>query len=165
MACSIARTMDVAGEPWSPLIVRNVYIGVTRFDQLQQSLGISRKVLAERLRWLTETGVLERREYSVRPRRDEYALTAKGLELFEVLMVMVRWGDKWLSGESGPPALYRHRACGQISHVELICSECGQPMGARDIDVLPGPGSGAGAGADDRKRDVAGGTHDSPGSR
>jgi hypothetical protein len=68
-------------------------------------------------------------------------LTAKGLELFEVLMVMVAWGDKWLAGEAGPPVLYRHHACGQIGHVELHCSECGQPMRATDIDVLPGPGS------------------------
>jgi DNA-binding HxlR family transcriptional regulator len=141
MACSIARTMDVVGEPWSPLIVRNIFIGIGRFDQLQQSLGISRKVLAERLRWLTETGVLERREYSGKPARYEYALTDKGLELFEVLMVMVRWGDKWLAGEAGPPVFYRHHACGQISHVELRCSECGEPMTATDIDVLPGPGS------------------------
>jgi DNA-binding HxlR family transcriptional regulator len=143
MACSIARTMDVVGEPWSPLILRNVYVGITRFDQLQQSLGMSRKVLAERLRWLTETGVLERREYSARPPRHEYVLTAKGLELFEVLMVMVAWGDKWLAGEAGPPVLYRHHACGQISHVELHCSECGQPMRATDIDLLPGPGGPA----------------------
>jgi DNA-binding HxlR family transcriptional regulator len=141
MACSIARTVDVIGEPWSPLIVRNIYIGVTRFDQLQQSLSISRKVLAERLRWLTETGVLERREYSVRPARYEYVLTAKGLELFDVLMVMVAWGDKWLAGEAGPPVLYRHHACGQVSHVDLHCSICDQPMHATDIDVLPGPGT------------------------
>jgi DNA-binding HxlR family transcriptional regulator len=141
MACSIARTADVIGEPWSPLIVRNIYIGLTRFDQLQESLGISRKVLAERLRWLTENGVLERREYSSKPPRYEYVLTVKGLELFEVLMVMVRWGDKWLAGEAGPPVLYRHHACGQTGHVELHCSECGQPMSAADIDVLPGPGS------------------------
>jgi DNA-binding HxlR family transcriptional regulator len=141
MACSIARTADVIGEPWSPLIVRNIYIGITRFDQLQQSLGISRKVLAERLRWLTENGVLGRREYASKPPRHDYVLTVKGLELFEVLMVMVRWGDKWLAGEAGPPVLYRHHACGQISHVELHCSECGKPMPAADIDVLPGPGS------------------------
>lgn len=141
MACSIARTMDVIGEPWSPLILRNIYIGITRFDQLQRSLGMSRKVLAERLRWLTETGVLARREYSDRPPRHEYVLTAKGLELFEVLMVMVRWGDKWLGGQAGPPVLYRHHACGQISHAELHCSVCGDPMRATDIDVLPGPGS------------------------
>lgn len=142
MACSIARTWDVIGEPWSPLIVRNIFIGIGRFDQLQESLGISRKVLAERLRWLTETGVLERREYSSKPPRYEYALTEKGLELFEVLMVMVRWGDRWLAGGEGPPVLYRHHACGKISHVELRCSECGEPMTATDIDVLPGPGSG-----------------------
>jgi DNA-binding HxlR family transcriptional regulator len=143
MACSIARTLDVAGEPWSPLIVRNIYVGINRFDQLQQSLGISRKVLAERLRWLTEAGVLERRQYSDKPARHEYALTEMGLDLVEVLMVMVRWGDKWLAGQAGPPVLYRHHACGQISHVELHCCECGEPMGPTDIDVLPGPGAAA----------------------
>ena len=142
MPCSIARTMDVIGEPWSPLIVRNIFIGINRFDQLQQSLGISRKVLAERLRWLTESGVLERREYASKPARYEYVLTDKGLELFDVLMVMVRWGDKWLAGEAGPPVLYRHHACGEISHVDLHCSVCDQPMHAADIDVLPGPGPG-----------------------
>jgi len=141
MACSIARTMDVAGEPWSPLIVRNIYVGISRFDQLQQSLGISRKVLAERLRRLTEAGVLERREYSSSPVRHEYALTEMGLDLVEVLMVMVRWGDRWLAGEAGPPVLYRHHECGQISHAELHCSMCGEPMRPAGIDVLPGPGS------------------------
>lgn len=142
MACSIARTLDVAGEPWSPLIVRNIYAGINRFDQMQENLGISRKVLAERLRWLTESGVLERRVYSDKPARYEYALTEMGLDLVEVLMVMVRWGDKWLAGQAGPPVLYRHHACGRISHVELHCSECGQPMGPGDIDVRPGPGAG-----------------------
>jgi DNA-binding HxlR family transcriptional regulator len=141
MACSIARTLDVIGEPWSPLVLRNIYIGITRFDQLQQSLGISRKVLTERLKWLTSKGVLERRQYSARPPRQEYILTAKGLELFEVLMVMIAWGDRWLAGEAGPPVLYRHHACGKTGHAELTCSECGAPMRATDIDVLPGPGS------------------------
>ena len=70
-------------------------------------------------------------------------LTPKGLELFEVLMVMVRWGDKWLAGDAGPPVLYRHHACGRIGHVELRCSECGESMTATDIDILPGPGSEA----------------------
>ena len=145
MTCSIARTLDVIGEPWSPLVLRNIYIGITRFDQLQQSLGISRKVLTDRLKWLTSKGVLERRQYSARPPRQEYVLTAKGLELFEVLMVMVAWGDRWLAGEDGPPVLYRHHACGKTGHVELTCSECGAPMRATDIDVLPGPGSAVSA--------------------
>ena len=143
MACSIARTLDVIGEPWSPLVLRNIYIGIRRFDQLQQTLGISRKVLTERLKWLTERGVLERREYSSRPPRYEYALTPMGTELCDLLLVMVRWGDRWLAGEAGPPVLYRHHACGQISHVDLTCSVCGEQMRATDVDVLPGPGSQA----------------------
>jgi DNA-binding HxlR family transcriptional regulator len=143
MACSIARTLDVIGEPWSPLILRNVFIGITRFDQLQQTLGISRKVLAERLRWLVDHEVLERREYASKPPRYEYVLTERGSELCDLLLVMVRWGDRWLAGEAGPPVLYRHHACGQISHVELHCSVCGKPMPATSVDVLPGPGSAA----------------------
>ncbi len=125
MACSIARTMDVVGEPWSPLILRNIYMGVSRFDQLQQSLGMSRKVLAERLRWLTETGVLERREYSSRPPRHEYMLTAKGLELFEVLMVMVAWGDKWLAGQAA-----RRRCTGITPAARSATSSCAAPNAA-----------------------------------
>ncbi|GAA4005252.1 helix-turn-helix domain-containing protein [Allokutzneria multivorans] len=140
MACSIARTLDVIGEPWSPLILRDVYVGMTRFEQMQQDLGISRKVLTERLKWLVEQEVLERREYSSRPPRFEYVLTGKGAELCDLLMVMVRWGDRWTAGEAGPPVLYRHRACGQIAHVEPCCSACGEPMHATDVDVLPGPG-------------------------
>ncbi|MFG2049691.1 winged helix-turn-helix transcriptional regulator [Micromonospora sp. NPDC048935] len=141
MACSIARTLDVIGEPWSPLILRDVYAGTHRFEQLQRSLGMSRKVLAERLNWLVEQGVLTRREYSARPVRHEYLLTDKGTELCDLLLVMVRWGDRWTAGEAGPPVLYRHHACGKISHVELRCSECEQPMRATDIDLLPGPGA------------------------
>ena len=143
MACSIARTLDVIGEPWSPLILRDVYVGIDRFEQIQADLGISRKVLTERLKWLVESGVLERRQYEARPPRDRYVLTAKGSELVDLLMVMVAWGDKWLAGEAGPPVLYRHRACGQISHVELRCAHCGASMGADDVEVLPGPGAAA----------------------
>lgn len=142
MSCSIARTLDVIGEPWSPLILRDVWAGVSRFDQLQADLGISRKVLAERLDWLVERGILERRPYDHRPRY-EYVLTEQGTELLDMLMVMVRWGDKWLAGEAGPPVLYRHHACGQISAVDLRCARCGEPMHAGDVDLLPGPGSPA----------------------
>lgn len=140
MACSIARTLDVAGEPWSPLILRDVYVGITRFDDIQRDLGISRKVLTERLNHLVGQGVLERHPYDKRPRY-EYRLTAKGTELVDLLMVMVRWGDKWLAGEAGPPVLYRHRACGEIGSVDLRCTHCEQPMHAGDVDLLPGPGA------------------------
>ncbi|PPK68836.1 helix-turn-helix domain-containing protein [Actinokineospora auranticolor] len=140
MACSIARTLDVIGEPWSPLILRDVYVGINRFDQLQQDLGISRKVLSERLKWLVDSEILTRVEYSSKPPRYEYGLTARGVELCDLLLVMVRWGDRWLAGAEGPPVLYRHHACGQISHVEPRCAVCAEPMRATDIDVLPGPG-------------------------
>src|SRR3979411_433337 len=91
MACSIARILDVIGEPWSPLILRDVWVGMRRFDQLQADLGISRKVLTERLNHLGDEGVLERRPYDKRPRY-EYHLTAKGAELVDLLLVMVGWG-------------------------------------------------------------------------
>jgi DNA-binding HxlR family transcriptional regulator len=140
MACSIARTLDVIGEPWSPLILRDVWVGLSRFDQLQNDLGISRKVLTERLNHLVDEGVLERRPYDSRPRY-EYVLTEQGAELVDLLMVMAGWGDRWRAGEAGPPVLYRHHACGQISKVDLRCDHCGEPMHARDVDTLPGPGS------------------------
>lgn len=140
MPCSIARTLAIAGEPWSPLIVRDVFIGINRFDGLHRDLGISRKVLAERLRHLTDAGVLERRRYSERPPRDEYALTEMGSELVDVLMAIVAWGDRWTAGEAGPPVLYRHHACGEIAHVEPVCSVCGEPMHSTEIEVEPGPG-------------------------
>jgi DNA-binding HxlR family transcriptional regulator len=142
MACSIARTLDVIGEPWSPLILRDVFVGMRRFDELQADLGISRKVLTERLNHLVDHGVLERRPYDNRPRH-EYHLTDRGTELVDVLMVMVRWGDTWLAGEAGPPVLYRHHACGQTTSVDLRCAGCGEPMHAADVDVLAGPGAAA----------------------
>ena len=141
LACSIARTWDVIGEPWSPLILRDVFAGFRRFEQIQADLGISRKVLTERLKWLVESEVLERRQYQAHPPRDEYVLTAKGTELVDLLMVMVAWGDRWADDGAGPPVLYRHRACDEISHVELHCSACGGPMGADDVELLDGPGS------------------------
>lgn len=141
MTCSIARTLDVIGEPWSPLILRDIYLGITRFEQIQQDLGISRKVLAERLKWFVENNVLERRAYSDRPPRSDYVLTAKGSGLCDLLVVMARWGDRWMAGEAGPPVLHRHHGCGEVSHVEPRCSICGGLMHATDIDVLPGPGA------------------------
>lgn len=140
MACSIARTLHIAGEPWSPLILRDVYVGITRFDELQRDLGISRKVLAERLEWLVEQGVLEQRAYSERPPRHDYVLTEKGWELCDVLLAITAWGDRWTAGDAGPPVLLRHRTCGELTHAELRCARCGEPLHADDVDVEAGPG-------------------------
>ena len=146
MTCSIARTFDLAGEPWTPLILRDVYLGITRFDEMQRDLGISRKVLAGRLDRLVEHGVLERRTYSERPPRHDYVLTDKGGELVDVLLAAVAWGDRWEAGDAGPPVRIRHRDCGEITHAELHCAECGEPMTHADIEVLAGPGGSAGPG-------------------
>lgn len=140
MACSIARSVAVAGEPWSPLVIRDVYVGINRFEDMQRDLGISRKVLAERLKHLTEAGLFERRQYSERPPRHEYLLTDKGREFVDVLMAMVAWGDRWTAGDAGPPILYRHRACGEVTHVVPHCAVCGEEMHAGDVDIEPGPG-------------------------
>lgn len=140
MECSIARTLAVAGEPWSPLIIRDVWVGSGRFDDIQRGLGISRKVLAERLKWLVAQGVLERRAYSQRPPRHEYVLTQKGHELCDVLMAITAWGDRWTAGEAGPPVLIRHDACGELTHAEIRCAHCGEPLHATEVHVEPGPG-------------------------
>src|SRR5258705_5528657 len=102
MACSIARTLDIVGGSWSPLILRDVWMGINRFDRMQRDLGVSSKVLAERLRSLVANGVLEKHAYSERPVRHEYLLTERGHELCAVLMAITAWGDRWTAGEAGP---------------------------------------------------------------
>lgn len=138
--CSLARSLDAVGEPWSFLILRNVFYGIRRFDPLRRSLGISRKVLAERLGTLVERGILERREYQNRPPRSEYRLTPMGVDLFPVLMTLSRWGDRWLAGPAGTPLHFRHRRCGQLSPARVVCA-CGEELGAHNVQPVRGPGA------------------------
>ncbi|SCG57379.1 transcriptional regulator, HxlR family [Micromonospora echinaurantiaca] len=140
ISCSIARTFDLLGEPWTALILRDVFTGVTRFEGLQRDLGVSRKVLAERLGRLVDQQVLRRRSYSDRPPRYEYLLTDKGFELCAVLLVAVAWGDRWTAGSAGPPALLYHRTCGALTRAEVRCAECGEPLHATDVDIEDGRG-------------------------
>src|SRR5687768_2923606 len=140
MACSIARSLAVAGEPWSPLILRNAWVGINRFDDLQRDLGVSRKVLAERLKHLVDEGMLQRHPYAERPARYEYLLTRKGFEFVDVLMVMAQWGDRWIAGDAGPPVLRRHRTCGEVAQIQLRCAQCSESVTSSDVDVEPGPG-------------------------
>jgi DNA-binding HxlR family transcriptional regulator len=148
MACSIARTLDVAGEWWSPLILRDVHLGITRFDELRRDLGISRKVLSDRLERLVAHGLLEPRAYSDHPARHDYLLTSKGRELMDVLLAMVAWGDRWTAADAGPPVLLRHDVCGQLTHAEIRCAICGGPLHADAVTVEPGPGGRAGRGTE-----------------
>lgn len=146
MTCSIARTLEIAGEWWSPLILRDVHLGITRFDDLRRDLGISRKVLSERLGRLVEHGVLERRAYSEHPSRHDYLLTEKGGELVEALFAIVAWGDRWTASQAGPPVRLRHQHCGELTHAEIRCAQCGEPLHAGEVTVEAGPGGSAGRG-------------------
>lgn len=138
--CSIARTVDLLGDWWTPLVLREAFYGVRRFDDFQQSLGIGRNILTERLRRLVDSGLLERSKYQDRPLRHEYRLTDKGQDFFPVLVAMMRWGDRWLDGGRGEPVTLRHTTCGHVATAELVCSECAEPMSARDVVTELGPG-------------------------
>jgi DNA-binding HxlR family transcriptional regulator len=141
--CPIARTLDVVGEWWSILILRDAFRGVRRFDDFQQSLGIARNVLAERLARLVEAGVLERTRYQERPPRHDYRLTDAGRELAVPVIALMHWGDRHRAEPAGPPRLTRHRDCGGEIHTRFVCEACGTPVPAAEVDVLPGPGARA----------------------
>ncbi len=135
MDCSIARTLEVVGEWWTMLILREAFNGVRRFDGFQRCLGIARNVLAARLQRLVDSGILERRRYQERPERFEYRLTDKGRDLYPVLMSLLHWGDKWAVSEAGPPVLLTHTSCGHAPGPVLACEHCGDKLDARDVTV------------------------------
>jgi len=139
MPCTIARTLEVVGEWWSLLIVRDAFLGVTRFDDWQRRLGIARNVLASRLDHLVEDGIFERRLYQDNPPRHEYLLTDKGRDLAPVLRALRTWGDRHAPTPDGPTTVLVHDACGHVCESQAICSHCGEPLG-RDTHVVPGPG-------------------------
>jgi DNA-binding HxlR family transcriptional regulator len=135
--CSIARTMAVLGQPWSALILRDLFIGITRFDALHAHLGVSRKVLALRLSRLTGDGIVVKRAYAERPERFDYILPDKGWQLCDILLAISAWGDTWTTSQIGPPALIRHRRCDHLTTAEIRCSHCGEPLHATDVEVTP----------------------------
>jgi DNA-binding HxlR family transcriptional regulator len=140
MHCSVAQTLEVVGEWWSMLIVRDAFLGVTRFDDFQQRLGISRNVLNQRLAHLVDHGVLAKVPYSEHPPRFDYRLTDKGRDLWPVLTTMRQWGDKHVAPD-GPPLQLIHNDCGAVAAAELVCSECGEPIGSGAVKAVPGPGA------------------------
>jgi DNA-binding HxlR family transcriptional regulator len=138
--CSLARALEVLGERWTLLIVRDALLGLSRFDDLLRSLGVARNILIDRLRRLVEAGVMERVEYQQRPVRYEYRLTPRGRELGVAVVALMHWGDRHLADPAGPPRLTQHRDCGGQLDVRLHCRECGKPVDGRELEVLPGPG-------------------------
>jgi DNA-binding HxlR family transcriptional regulator len=139
--CSVARTLEVMGDRWTMLIIRNVFLGLRRFDDLQSNLGIARNVLSDRLGRLVDDGILERRRYQERPERFEYRLTDKGIDLWPVMVSLMKWGDRHAPEEAGPPTLILHRNCGGEIDERFVCSECGELVDARSSEARPGPGA------------------------
>lgn len=138
--CSIARTMDLLGDQWTLLVLREAFHGVRRFDQFQVSLGIARNTLTERLDRLVGAGLLERVHYQVKPARYEYLLLPMGRDFFPVLTAIMRWGDRWLDGGDGAPVTLRHTGCGQPTHAEVRCATCAGELTVESVRMEPGPG-------------------------
>jgi DNA-binding HxlR family transcriptional regulator len=136
--------LELVGERWTILIVRDAFLGVRRFDDFQRSLGVARNVLQGRLTRLVEGGILERVRYQERPERFEYRLTEKGRDLWPVVVSMLAWGDKHAAPE-GPPVVLEHRDCGGRVNDRRICEACGELLELRDVRPRRGPGVPAGA--------------------
>ena len=138
--CSIARSLSVVGDRWTLLVLRECFLGVRRFEDFQQHLGMARHRLADRLGRLVDEGVLRKEPYQDRPLRHEYRLTDKGKDLYPVILSLVRWGDRWMDQGKGPPVVYRHNTCGHMTTPVMACSECGEALTARDVTPMAGPG-------------------------
>ena len=135
--CSIARALEVLGERWTLLIVRDALLGLRRFEDFQRSLGVARNVLTDRLARLVEAGVLDRVLYQDRPPRHEYRLTPRGRELAVPIIGLMQWGDRHLAGPDGPPRLTRHRDCGGTLSATLTCTTCAQPVPLAGVEMVP----------------------------
>jgi DNA-binding HxlR family transcriptional regulator len=141
--CSIAKALEVVGERWSLLIVRDVMLGARRFDELQKGLGVARNVLSARLQRLVEEDILERRPYQESPERYEYFLTEKGLDLWPALIALLGWGDRHTEYPDGPPMRIVHKICGGDVSDRGVCGRCGETLHARDAQALPDRHAGA----------------------
>lgn len=142
-ACSIARTVSVIGDRWTMLILRNAFLRMRRFEDFQSNLGLTRHLLASRLKRLVDEGILARVPYQQAPLRHEYRLTEKGKALHPVLMALTAWGDAWMDKGAGPPLLYRHQTCGMQMRPIMVCSECREPLEAHQVIPMAGPGLAA----------------------
>lgn len=138
--CSIARTVDLLGDGWTLLVLREVFYGESRFEGFIDSLGIARNTLTDRLRRLENAGLLQRRPYQSEPVRHEYLPTDKGRDFFGVLAAINAWGDRWLTDDTGVPVVMHHTACDHDTQAKVVCSSCGEPLHHQEVTVRTGPG-------------------------
>jgi DNA-binding HxlR family transcriptional regulator len=146
--CSIARTLAILGERWTILVLRELFLGRRRFDEMQPELGIATNILSRRLATLVDEGIAERHRYSDHPQRFEYRLTEKGRALQPVLLGLLRWGDRYTAGRRGAPLETVHTECDHAFHMIPTCSQCGGEISSSTVRARPGPG----ATAEQRKR-------------
>ncbi|SEG79206.1 DNA-binding transcriptional regulator, HxlR family [Nonomuraea solani] len=141
--CSIERTLDIVGEKWTFLVLREAFTGVRRFADMQASTGAPRQVLSARLARLVDEGLLRKEPYREpgQRQRDEYRLTEKGRDLYPLLVALMHWGDKYLTGDDGPPVLLTHRDCGAPIEQHFRCAEGHEVAGPREVTPLPGDGA------------------------
>lgn len=138
--CSVARTLELVGERWTLLIIRDTFLGVRRFGDFAERLGIARNVLQDRLERLVEAGILEKVPYQERPLRHEYRLTDMGRDLWPSIVALLQFGDKYLAPASGPPMLLLHRDCGGELDDRRVCRTCGAAVELNAVEAVPGPG-------------------------
>ena len=138
--CSAARALELVGERWTLLIVRNaLFAGATRYNDFRKDLDIATNILKARLDSLVNAGIMERRRYSQNPELYEYPLTDKGRELVYVILALTEWGDRW-SAPDGPPILYTHTVCGAGVSLQTVCANCGEVHKPEEVQARPGPG-------------------------
>jgi DNA-binding HxlR family transcriptional regulator len=139
MACPTARTVGLIGDTWALLVLRELFLRSRRFDEFRAYTQMAPYLLSNRLAKLVREGIVDRVRYQDRPARYEYRLTEKGLDLYPIIVSMTRWGDRWATGEGEPLAHLVHKRCRRAMTPTLTCSECGEPMEARDVRVEMGP--------------------------
>ncbi len=141
--CTIQRTLEIIGDRWSLLVLREVFQGIRRFDDMTVRTAIPRQVLTERLRRLVDVGILKRVPYRVPGQRErhEYRLTDKGLDLYPVLISLQAWGNRYLADPEGPPIEFIHRDCGETVHLVVRCAAGHEPSGSREVSGRIGPGA------------------------
>lgn len=143
--CSVARTAGLIGDPWALLILRDMFLGLSRYEDLRRDLGVATNVLADRLDRLVACGLATRRAYQQHPVRHEYLLTPSGRDLYGIVVAMLAWGDRHLA-DDGPPMTLIHTACGHPTAPVVTCARCGSELTHDTVETRPGPGGSAGPG-------------------
>ncbi len=139
--CSVAGALEIMGERWTIMVLREAFLGTRRFDDFQRNTGCARNILSDRLQKLVGAGILERRRYQDRPPRFEYRLTQKGVDLWPAIVALMQWGDRYVAGARGAAVVLEHKDCNHESSPYLVCDHCGEPVHARVMRAHPGPGA------------------------